>query len=378
MEKIGFYCSSISWGGLEMNIVKCAVWLKERGYPVLVYCVKDSPIAESVLDKNLEHVFVPRNRKYFDFKNAWRMSKRAKSDEIKAMWLRDTRDLSTIGLAKTFSGKKFKMIYQQAMQLGVDKKDFLHTLRFARIDAWISLLDFLADQGKARTKFDSKKLHTVPLAVDIAEEKLDKAEARTKLQIEGEKFTLGIIGRYSPLKGQLFLIRELAKLRAEGKDIELLMVGEKTRNESDDYYNQIIAEIEELGLLKVVHMRPFMKNPTAFFKAIDLFIMASKGETFGTVTIESMMFGTPVLGTNASGTPELLEKGNLGYLFEVDNGEQLREQISRILENEQERKAKSEMAQKVAQEKYTRAAVTNRIEDLLETLDLKYLKQASK
>jgi glycosyltransferase involved in cell wall biosynthesis len=74
--------------------------------------------------------------------------------------------------------------------------------------------------------------------------------------------------------------------------------------------------IREAGLTDRVFVRPFRKDIAVFYKAIDAFVMASKAETFGMVTIEAMACGTPVIGSNAGGTPELLQFGKLGYLFE--------------------------------------------------------------
>ncbi len=37
---------------------------------------------------------------------------------------------------------------------GVDKKDMIHTLRFLRIDAWLTQLEYLAQNVTDRTRFD--------------------------------------------------------------------------------------------------------------------------------------------------------------------------------------------------------------------------------
>jgi len=80
-----------------------------------------------------------------------------------------------------------------------------------------------------------------------------------------------------------------------------------------------------------VHLRPFMEDVSIFFSAIDWMVMATKAETFGMVSIESMACGTPVVGSNAGGTPELLENGKLGVLFETLNANDLSEKITEIV-----------------------------------------------
>lgn len=372
-DQLGFYCSSVSWGGLEMNFVKCATWIHSRNYRVIVYCVQGSPIDKALGETNLKVVHVSRNKKYYDFSNARRLKRRFQQDRIKGVWLRDNRDISTIGLAKSFSKGSFKIIYQQAMQLGVSKKDVLHTIRFKKIDAWISLLGFLADQVKEFTNFPAERIHVVPLAVDLSgvEHLPSREEARNTYRLSGDCMVIGVMGRLSPQKGQHFLVKELAKIRASGINAELLMVGDLTIGGEEDFFMGELKEtIRELELEPHVHLHPFTTSPVNFYRAIDIFIMASKGETFGTVTIEAMKCGVPVLGTNASGTPEILDNGKLGYLYEVDDSVSFIRQIKSIHENPEQARAKAEQAKVAADSIYSKEQVTDQLTGILEKLGL--------
>lgn len=49
--------------------------------------------------------------------------------------------------------------------------------------------------------------------------------------------------------------------------------------------------------------------------------------------MESQMYGTPVLGANIGGIPELIEPGKTGELFESGNAAQLKEKIQALWEN---------------------------------------------
>lgn len=365
---IGFYCSSISWGGLEMNFVRYAKWFAERGHGVTLFCVAGSPIAENAEGLNVIHV--RRNRKYFDVSSAFRLQKLFREQGVQVIWLRDARDFSTIGWAKTFSGNAFKVVYQQAMQLGVKKRDFIHTLRFRKIDAWIALLPFLAEQVKTHTRINPEKIHVVPLATKMehTQEPVSKTDARQQLTLPEAPFIIGLLGRITHLKGHGFLVEQLAELRKRGLNVELLFVGESTREEGDTYLNQLKARVAELQLSEHVHFRPFMSDVATFYGTIDLFVMASQGETFGNVTIESMVSGVPVLGTNASGTPEILEHGKLGFLYEVDDGKDFCKQVEWIVKNPEAVSEKAQTAMQVARSKYNRETVCGQLEAVLQSL----------
>lgn len=49
--------------------------------------------------------------------------------------------------------------------------------------------------------------------------------------------------------------------------------------------------------------------------------------------MESQMYGTPVLGTNIGGIPELIQKGKTGELFEYGNVSELKEKIQKLWEH---------------------------------------------
>jgi glycosyltransferase involved in cell wall biosynthesis len=334
-KNIIFYCSSISWGGLEMNTVRYAAWMKEQGYPVKLLCVADSPIHDKAKSLSLEIVLVVRNKKYFDIVNAFKIAKLLQQFDADIIWFRDTRDMSLLSWVKKLSSKKFKLLYFQAMQLGVEKKDFFHTARFAAIDYWISTLAFLKQQVKDKTNVPDEKIHVIPIGVDhslLEKNLIDKKEAKQQLGLNPEKKCIAIIGRIDPLKGQHILINAAQLLHRE--DFEILIVGESTRNEGNRYEIELKQKIRSLGMQSRVFFKPYTDNVATYYNATDIFVMASKGETFGTVTVEAMSFGIAVIGTNSSGTPELLEQGRSGMLFEPDNAEELSNNLRLLLDDE--------------------------------------------
>ena len=59
MEKqlsIGFYSSSLSKGGLELNMLRYAGYLKNESLRVVIFCVKDSPINQIANQEGFEIV----------------------------------------------------------------------------------------------------------------------------------------------------------------------------------------------------------------------------------------------------------------------------------------------------------------------------------
>jgi glycosyltransferase involved in cell wall biosynthesis len=356
---IAFYCSSTSWGGLEMNTVRYAGWMKEEGFVVSLYCVDQTPLHDEAVRSGLEVHIIRRNGKYFDFMNAWRVARMFRDAHVDVCWFRDTRDMDLLGWAKRFSGNRFRLLYQQAMQFGVSKKDLFHSMRFAPIDAWVSTLEFLKQQVITSTNFSPCKIHVVPLGVDserLMHVPMTKLQARQNYGLPEEAFVFGLMGRLDPLKGQHVAIDALRLLHDQSKKAHLLLVGESTRNEGDDYAQRIHNQIRDAKLQDVVHLHPYSREVAAFYKSIDVFLLCSKGETFGTVTVEAMACQVPIIGTNSSGTPELLGNGEYGALVAPDDAEELARAMQRMIDKPSESKAMAQRAELRYEQRYSKLA----------------------
>jgi D-inositol-3-phosphate glycosyltransferase len=333
LPKIGFYCSSISWGGLEMNSVRYAQALQQENFEIQIYGVEGNSFFQMATDLGLPVQAVPRNKKYFDFNHARSLAKIFQKDGIEIVHFRDNRDLEFLGWVKFFSSGKIRLVYHQAMQLGVPKKDILHTFRFNRIDVWVSTLDYMKKQVLSHTKFPEKKLHVIPLGTNIDSTSIhSKEEARKLLNLPSAKFLVGVVGRLDEKKGQLEVIQALSMLKEKEKDIHVVFIGDKTKNEAEAYVQKLNDAIELNHLQNKTSFLPHQSDIQKLYGAFDLVIVPSWEETFGTVTIEAMASGVPVIGSNTAGTAEIL--GNETFLFQARNPEDLSESLLNVLQDD--------------------------------------------
>jgi glycosyltransferase involved in cell wall biosynthesis len=364
LPKIGFYCSSISWGGLEMNTVRYAQAFQQENFEIQLYGVEGTSFFQSATELGLPIQAIPRNKKYFDFKHARSLAKIFQKDGIEIVHFRDNRDLDFLGWVKFFSSRKIKLVYHQAMQLGVSKKDIIHTFRFNRIDAWVSTLNYMKKQVLSHTKFPETKLHVIPLGTSIDSTSIhSKEEACKILNLPSAKFLIGVVGRLDEKKGQLEVIQALSLLKESKKDIHVVFVGDKTKNEADAYVQKLQHAIEFNHLQEKVSFLPHQSNMQDLYGAFDLVIVPSWEETFGTVTIEAMASGVPVIGSDTAGTAEILEKDQ--FLFAPKNHYLLSNTWLEIMNNDDMRVDWATQLQHKFQEKYSMQASLSAWKQLL-------------
>lgn len=351
-----------------MNLVKRAKWMKERGAKVVVFCVDGSSIYDKAKEDLLRIERVERNKKYGDRVNAKVVARLCDKHNLNVLWIRDSRDMSLAGLVKKYSGKSLTLLYQQAMQLGVKKKDFVHTRRFSRIDLWISPLQYLADQVVEKTNYPEERVHVVPLGLQVQEllyQRTERSSARMQLHIDQNATVMGVIGRIDPKKGQLFIVHAVAELRKKHHDLHLLFMGDKTQGEAEKYEHEVRSAIKKFDMEDVVHWKPFSEKVGTFYGAVDVVAMASDAETYGTVTIEAMLFGCRIIGTNTAGTPNLLGWGEYGELYTPGNIKEFCQAYETMMIDEEQSEDKARRAQEFAKDHFDHYKEMEEIERLL-------------
>jgi glycosyltransferase involved in cell wall biosynthesis len=334
---IAYVCGSGSWGGLEMNQWRNAVWMKQRGHAVVVLGLEGSPLHLACKEDAIPFTAISPHKKHYDFGASLRLRDIIRKRNITQLIIRDGRDVGLATLTKTFCFGKLKVHYFMEMQLGVVKKNPAQTLRFRQLDSWICPLEWLVAEVKNNTFMPQSRIRHIPVGIelDVFRSEMTPIEARRLLGLPAEGIILGLAGRIDEQKGQVLLLQALKLLRARSTPVKVALLGSPTLNEDQTYYNELLDFIEKEQLSDDVHCLPFRKDHHVFYKAINVLIMPSLAETCGMVTIEAMASGIPVIGSNAGGTPELLRNGETGYLFESMNPVALSDQIELFLEDPQ-------------------------------------------
>ena len=348
-NKIAFFITSTGWGGLEMNTLKLAKLLSEKGFDIHLFTQEESTIYAKGKDVFSEIHLIKKNRKYFDFKTAKSVSKTLIKNNISRLLVVDNKDLDVVAWCKKRYFKDLKVVYQQHMQIGINKKDWLHTFRFKSIDVWVSPLPFLKREIAVRTHFPLNRVKILPIGVNTKEfetKKYQQAEAKELLNIHSDRPLIGIIGRISVKKGQLFVAQALQQLLQKGTQFNLLIFGSATVNADEDkaYAEELVQFVHQNNLHDYVYFVESQPDVAKFYNAIDGFVLASHSETYGMVTIEAMLSGIPVLATDSGGTTEIVGNGEFGTLYKYNDMEDFLPKLELVLSQKQEILDKAEKA----------------------------------
>ncbi len=332
--KITILCNSPAWGGLEMLTCKLAIRLAEKGHEITVFCPPDSQAFRNCNENHITTIDFKPKSKYADFQAIMQLKNWIKTQDI--LLIPQSKDVNLGVLAKKFGGGVCKLIYLQNMQIGIDKKDFIHTYFYRNLDAWITPLPFLAKNTLKHTKIQPEKIHIIPFGIETKQfvaTTYTQIHARTILQLPENVKIAGIIGRIDPGKGQEFLIKAIAILKQQGIIIHAAIIGEETYGDKRQYLQHLKNLTTELKITELVHFCPFQKDASLAYASLDIFVMASTHETYGLVTLEAMAAKLPIVAAFAGGTNELIRDKETGLFFESQNADDLAKKLTALAEN---------------------------------------------
>ena len=121
---------------------------------------------------------------------------------------------------------------------------------------------------------------------------------------------VGFIGRLEPRKAPLDFVRAAPAITAGAPGARIVLVGEDPYGLDPGY----AAEVERAAREAGVERYGWVDNAPGVMRHLDVLVLPSRQEPFGTVLSEAMAVGTPVVATRVGGLPEVVEDGVTGRL----------------------------------------------------------------
>jgi glycosyltransferase involved in cell wall biosynthesis len=194
---------------------------------------------------------------------------------------------------------------------------------------FVSPSKWLYDCAVQSKLLENKPIYRIPNIVDNSLFKsIDKVTAKKIFNIPPEVKVLafGATSLNSPYKGMKYLQQALELLKDDFKcdEIMILTFGGIL---SAEVIDKIPFKLKMLGRLHDDYSTMLAYN------AADVFIAPSLAETFGLVILEAILCGTPVVGFNIGGIPDIINHKKNGYLANYKDASDLAEGIKYCLEN---------------------------------------------
>ena len=148
------------------------------------------------------------------------------------------------------------------------------------------------------------------------------ADRETSLSIRDEFPGKWLVGNIAALdnqqKGQEYVISVARSLQYSHRDIQFLLVG---AGDDEAMLRETATDLPNLVFTG------FVENVADYLAAFDLFILPSNKEGIGSILIDAMEQGLPIVASRVGGVPEIVHDSDNGLLIEAGATDQLQEAI---------------------------------------------------
>ena len=152
-------------------------------------------------------------------------------------------------------------------------------------------------------------------------------------------------------KGYDLLLEALEHLKNNGEDNIFCLFFGQHEGEFSIYPSHSLGQIKQELL-------------PAVYASADVFICPSREDNLPNTIMESLSCGTPVVGFDVGGIPDMVEHLVSGYIAKAEDAEDLAKGIQYVLADEELRKKMSVAARKTAEERYSMSVVARQYKEL--------------
>jgi glycosyltransferase involved in cell wall biosynthesis len=330
MKKMLFFIESLAGGGAEKVLTELVYHLDKNKYDITVATVVDLGVYKEEVKKQC---------KYFSFlsdptesnsiiekilyKFKYKLIYKLPAAWVYKMFIKGSYDMeigfvegfATKVISKSTNRKSRKLAWVHVDPINWSYADQYYTSLQDQVKSYKSFSKVVCVSESVKEAFGQKFYRDENMIVKYnpvdSKTIVKKSSEECELNKSG-KFLLGSIGRLTHEKGYDRLLKVINKLKDDGLDFELWILGEGMKRQDLEQYildNHLSDSVKLLG---------FQKNPYKYIKHCDLFISSSRAEGFSLAIAEAMILGLPIISTDCAGPNELLEYGKYGMLTEND------------------------------------------------------------
>lgn len=336
--------SNFSGGANRSLFTNIQVLQKRYGVEILVLLPSDN----GPLNIKLDEISVQWiSTKYFGVVSGLRHDGKDVLRRLKVYLGYYIEKVSAIKVVKLLKDEKIDLVYTNTRlpMIGANIANKLrvphvvHVREFGTVEPLWGRWDF-------RTMYDNSdkiilisKALKEQFAIHIPEDKLivsqngiqyDPVEYRDD-NLSNDELHIIITGRLVPDKGHkdaIYALDKIVKEKKIKKKVILHIVGSSPKRTHIEWYEADIQKlVTDLVLDEYVVFEGEISDMPSIRAKMDMELICSICETFGRVTVEAMRACLFVIGSNTGGTPEIIDNGKNGLLYEQGNADDLASKI---------------------------------------------------
>lgn len=312
-KRIIFLTIALAKGGAENQLIKLALYLKNKGYNVKVLALMPANDFEEVIENNkLEYELVPFDKGLGVYK-LYKVIKENNTDVLVSFMFganivaRVIKAFLKVKLITSVRVNEISTLYRFLYKL---------TYRLDNVSTFNSEISL--------KKFKDEKL-TIADRSFLVNNAISIPKKKNKSFFENEVFTFISIAHFRPQKDYKTLFKSIKIIKDLGYEINLFVLGH-LGGESWPQEMLIQYNIEDN-----VSLLGFVNEPEMYIDKADALVLSTFWEGTPNAILEGMANQLPIISSEVPGCKELLEKSGCGYLAKGEDPNDLANKMIELM-----------------------------------------------
>lgn len=355
--------SAQSLGGGERHLADLANGLARRAHEVYAALRPNSPLIEQLADLPNPNITTLPLRNAFDAKSARDLSALVRKNQIQILHAHMARDYPLAAYAVR-QNPTARLIVTRHVLFPLNRLHRFTLSKAARVIAVSHAVGSQLRQGRIALE----KITVVQNGINVAKfadarQKFDRRAFLKSWQLPENCLLVGTVGELSPLKGQQEFLQAAAQVSYQQPNVHFIVAG---MDHSGTNKNRIDVEhrIQQLVLADRVKLVSWLDDIAQLYCALDVFVSASRTESFGLAIAEAMASSTTVVATETEGAREIVETGETGMLIPIDDGDKLATVLMELLKDRDRRTQMGQAGQRAVASRFSVERMIDETEEI--------------
>ncbi len=345
--------SAQTLGGGERHLADLANALAARSHEVYAAVRPNSPLPDELSGLKREDIVTLPLRNSLDAISARKLARFVREREIEIVHAHMARDYPLAAYAVR-RNPGAKLIITRHVLFPLNR---LHSITLAHAARVIAVSEAVARALSAQGLAPRDRIVVVHNGIDIkrfenAKSQFDRAAFCREYKIAEDRLLIGSVGEIKSLKGHEDFLHAAAIILRGVPNAHFLIAGADT-SQTREHRAALEELITQLGIENQVHLFGWLDDIAQFYCALDVFVSASRTESFGLAIVEAMACATPVVATETEGAKEIIEAQKTGLFVPVGGVEAMATAVTTLLEDGIMRQQIGECAHQVVQERFS-------------------------
>jgi glycosyltransferase involved in cell wall biosynthesis len=354
--RILFATSIRTWGGGEEWMYRAAVGLRERGHAVSVAAPNRAAIRERAGDAGLETLPVAFAGDA-DVASFACMLRHCRARRPDILCLNMDRVLRVGGIAARLAGVPV-ILPRRGSEMPL-KNGWLYRFTYRRIATGM-IVNSHATATTLVRDLDWRPagtIHVLYNGVECArfDEAAPRETTRQRLGVRDDTLVIVVVGELTKRKNARAVIDALPKWVDAFPSVAVWIVGEGEER------GALLDQARARGVSDRVHLLGFRADVPDLLAAADLMVHPALVEGFGYAVAEGMASRLPVVASNASSLPEIVDDGSTGFLVDPHDEAALDRAVRTLLGDPELRRRFGEAGRASVARRF---GATSRLDDL--------------